>query len=367
MLPKCCRPLANTIMTLPMANQGNSRTTRILMIYTGGTIGMKESSAGMVPVSLDDLWEQLPDIGALPLELTLVSLERPMDSSDLRPEHWVQIGELIHRHSEDMDAFLVLHGTDTMAYSAAALSFMLQQLGKPVIFTGSQLPLGHPRSDAASHWMSALEVAMATRLDGLPRVPEISLYFNHVLYRGNRVRKLHAMGFDAFDSPNYPFLARAGTCIEYAEEAIGQGVPGNPFQQGNHNWFPALDNGIISLKLFPGLRPELWERAMNNPTVKAVLVEAYGAGNIPADEALINIFKAFVQRGGHLIALSQCVGGQVDLTRYQSGRRLLDLGAISGMDMTYEAALTKTMHLLGIGSSSFREAFAHSIAGEMGS
>ena len=158
-----------------MTRSPRSHSSRILLIYTGGTIGMKESSSGLVPVSLEDLLEQLPDIDALPVELTLVSLDRPMDSSDLKPEHWVQIGELILKHSAEMDAFLVLHGTDTMAYSAAALSFMMQQLGKPVIFTGSQLPLGHPRSDAASHWMIALEVAMAVGPDGLPRVPEIAL------------------------------------------------------------------------------------------------------------------------------------------------------------------------------------------------
>jgi len=353
-------------MNLAMTSSLRSHSSRILLIYTGGTIGMKESSSGLVPVSLEDLLEQLPDIDALPVELTLVSLDRPMDSSDLKPEHWVQIGELILKHSAEMDAFVVLHGTDTMAYSAAALSFMMQQLGKPVIFTGSQLPLGHPRSDAASHWMSALEVAMALGPDGLPRVPEIALYFNHALFRGNRVRKLHAMGFDAFDSPNYPVLARAGTRIEYAEEAIGQGIPGQPLRQGRPAWFPALDQGVLSLKLFPGLRPDLWEVALHDPTVKAVLVEAYGAGNIPADGDLSELLRAFVQRGGHLIALSQCVGGQVDLTRYQSGRRLLDLGAISGMDMTFEAALTKTMHLLGTGGSDFRQAFGRSIAGELG-
>jgi L-asparaginase len=350
-----------------MTEPGNSRVSRILLIYTGGTIGMKESSAGLFPVSLDDLLEQLPDIGFLPVELTLVSLDRPMDSSDLRPEHWVQIGEMIQRNSGEMDAFLVLHGTDTMAYTAAALSFMLQQLGKPVIFTGSQLPLGHPRSDAASHWMSALEIALAKSPDGMPRVPEIALYFNHALYRGNRVRKLHALGFDAFDSPNYPVLARAGTHIEYAEDAIGHGMPSRFGNQGQNGWFPEMDTGILSLKLFPGLRSDFWEQALHTPSAKAVLIEAYGAGNIPADFAMMDLLKAFVQRGGHLIALSQCVGGQVDLTRYQSGRRLLDLGAVSGMDMTYEAALTKAMHLLGTGSQDFRGAFGQSIAGEMGS
>ena len=353
-------------MNLAMTSSLRSHSSRILLIYTGGTIGMKESSSGLVPVSLEDLLEQLPDIDALPVELTLVSLDRPMDSSDLKPEHWVQIGALILKHSAEMDAFVVLHGTDTMAYSAAALSFMMQQLGKPVIFTGSQLPLGHPRSDAVSHWMSALEVAIALGPDGLPRVPEIALYFNHALYRGNRVRKLHAMGFDAFDSPNYPVLARAGTRIEFAEDAIGHGIPGQPLRQGRPAWFPALDQGVLSLKLFPGLRPDLWEAALHDPTVKAVLLEAYGAGNIPADGDLSELLRAFVQRGGHLIALSQCVGGQVDLTRYQSGRRLLDLGAISGMDMTFEAALTKTMHLLGTGGSDFRQAFGRSIAGELG-
>lgn len=356
-------------MSSPMNKAHISPASRILIIYTGGTIGMKESPSGLVPVSLEDLLEQLPDIGAFEVELTLVALDQPMDSSDLRPEHWVQIGELISSHADTMDGFLVLHGTDTMAYSAAALSFMLQGMAKPIIFTGSQLPLGHPRSDAASHWMSALEVAMARRSDGLPRVPEVALYFNHVLYRGNRVRKIHAMGFDAFDSPNYPVFARAGTKIEYADEVIGHDIPRGLFhqhhKQNKFRWFPELDHGIMTLKLFPGLRSDLWAGSLDNPGVKAVLLEAYGAGNVPADQPLLDLLGNFVLRGGHLIALSQCVGGQVDLTRYQSGRRLLDLGAISGMDITYEAALTKAMHLLGTGSNNFRIAFGQSIAGEI--
>lgn len=343
-------------------------TQRILLVYTGGTIGMKESPQGLIPVSVDDLLEQLPDLGSLPLELSLCSLNQPMDSSDLQPRHWQEMGSLIAGKADEFDGFLVLHGTDTMAYSSAALSFMLQQLNKPVIFTGSQLPLSHPRSDAGSHLMSALELASACNSDGSPKIPEVTLYFNHQLYRGNRVRKIHALGFDAFDSPNFPVLARAGTRMVISEEVIGQGMPVPDRTESvtkGLRWRPELDTAVGSIKCIPGMSGKALDKYLKDMDFKVLLLEAYGTGNIPNDTTLLDALRSMVARGGQVVALSQCLGGRVDLNQYQAGRRLLDLGALEGKDISFEAALTKSMHLLGCGVPDFAEAFGRSLAGEI--
>ena len=350
-----------------MPNSGKG----VLVLYTGGTVGMRQGPQGLVPASVDEVFGQLPaSLLSGHNAPTWRSLENPLDSSDLQPEHWQQMAGILAESYDHFEGFVVLHGTDTMAYTASALSFMLQGLAKPVVLTGSQLPLGHRRTDAVHHLNSALEFAMAQKDNGEPRLQEVCLYFHNKVYRGNRCRKNQASGFDAFISPNYPALATAGTALRFDEQAMEQGFP-DPINR-HLCYRPALDSSIASLRMFPGLNPALVHGLTEKTGVRVLLLEGYGTGNIPPTPALVEALRAFVIQGGRVVALSQCVGGFVDLERYRSGRQLLDLGAIPGRDITFEAALTKSMHLLANPSSAsgdpdhdFAERFGHSLVGEI--
>jgi len=343
----------------------------VLVLYTGGTVGMRQGPHGLVPASVDEVFGQLPaSLLSGHNAPTWRSLENPLDSSDLQPEHWQQIAGILAESYEHFEGFVVLHGTDTMAYTASALSFMLQGLAKPVVLTGSQLPLGHRRTDAVHHLNSALEFAMAQKDNGEPRLQEVCLYFHNKVYRGNRCRKNQASGFDAFESPNYPALATAGTALRFDEQAMEQGLP-DPINR-HLCYRSALDTSIASLRMFPGLNPALVHGLTEQTGVRVLLLEGYGTGNIPHAPALIEALRTFVSGGGRVVALSQCVGGFVDLERYRSGRQLLNLGAIPGRDITFEAALTKSMHLLAnptsdLGDSDvdFAERFGQSLSGEI--
>jgi len=228
----------------------------VLVLYTGGTVGMRQGPQGLVPASVDEVFGQLPaSLLSGQNAPTWRSLENPLDSSDLQPEHWQQMAGILAESYEQFEGFVVLHGTDTMAYTASALSFMLQGLSKPVVLTGSQLPLGHRRTDAVHHLNSALEFAMAQKDNGEPRLQEVCLYFHNKVYRGNRCRKNQASGFDAFESPNYPALATAGTALRFDEQAMDQGLPTSPLRSLCYR--PALDSSIASLRMFPGLNPSL--------------------------------------------------------------------------------------------------------------
>ena len=350
-----------------MPNSGKG----VLVLYTGGTVGMRQGPQGLVPASVDEVFGQLPaSLLSGQNAPTWRSLENPLDSSDLQPEHWQQMAGILAESYEHFEGFVVLHGTDTMAYTASALSFMLQGLSKPVVLTGSQLPLGHRRTDAVHHLNSALEFAMAQKDNGEPRLQDVCLYFHNKVYRGNRCRKNQASGFDAFVSPNYPALATAGTALRFDEQAMDQGLPTSSLRSLSYR--PALDSSIASLRMFPGLNPALVYGLTEQTGVRVLLLEGYGTGNIPPTPALVEALRAFVIKGGRVVALSQCVGGFVDLERYRSGRQLLDLGAIPGRDITFEAALTKSMHLLANPSSAsgdpdhdFAERFGQSLVGEI--
>ena len=347
----------------------------VLVLYTGGTVGMRQGPEGLVPASVDEVFGQLPpSLTSGPHAPAWKSLDTPLDSSDLQPEHWRQIGQILADAYDQYEGFVVLHGTDTMAYTASALSFMVQGLAKPVVLTGSQLPLGHLRTDAIHHLNSAIEFAMAKNENGEPRLQEVCLYFHNQVYRGNRCRKHQASGFDAFESPNYPALALAGTGLRFDDQAIEQGWPSNRDQRFRFN--PNMHSGVASLRMFPGLQPTLVRGMTENTGVQVLLLEGYGTGNIPGSPALLEALRDFVLRGGRLVALSQCVGGTVDLQRYRTGRQLLDLGAVSGKDITFEAALTKAMHLLArqdhssdqVGASlDFARDFGRSLVGEISS
>lgn len=314
---------------------------RLFIIYTGGTFGMTYNADGvLVPFNFESILEHLPVVRNMGLSFSVSSFQQPIDSSNIGPEHWQAIVREIHKHYDNHDGFVILHGTDTMAYTASALSFMLENLAKPVILTGAQLPVSDPRSDARENLITALEIASALD-NGRPVVPEVCIYFDYQLLRGNRSRKVESMQFDAFDSGNYPPLARAGVKIDYNTTAI------RPCPQGALTVNLNLDNRIAVLKLFPGITKEVMQRVMLADGLRAVVLETYGAGNAPNEPWLLEILRASIANGLIILNISQCPGGRVVQGRYQTSRELERIGVTGGADMTTEAAVTKLMVLLG--------------------
>ncbi|MDZ4714695.1 MAG: asparaginase [Cytophagales bacterium] len=314
---------------------------RVMIIYTGGTFGMVRDSQGvLLPFDFSLIVEHLPTLRNLFLHITVVSFENPIDSSDIQPSHWQQIGEIIQQHYDSQDGFVVLHGTDTMAFTASALSFMLQNLSKPVVFTGAQLPISESRSDARENLITALEIASSS-LNGRARVPEVCIYFDYELIRGSRARKVESMHFDAFRSDNYPPLAKAGVVIDYNDTAIQ--APGT----GPIRVLSTFDSCVSILKLFPGLREEFVLPVVRNPHSKALIVETFGAGNAPSAPWFLRILKEAIEGGLLILNVSQCPGGMVVQGKYETSLGLKEIGVISGGDMTMEAAITKLMLLLG--------------------
>lgn len=333
---------------------------RVLVIYTGGTFGMSYDRDGvLIPFDFEYILEQLPTLKSLALEITAFSFTEPIDSSNIDIEHWKLIGNIIHEHYEDHDGFVVLHGTDTMAYTTSAMSFMLEGLNKPVVFTGAQLPISEPRSDAREHLITALEIASASK-DGVPLVPEVCIYFDYELLRGNRSKKVESMQFDAFDSGNYPPLAKAGVKIDYNFSVIHTVRPAKLVL---HSTF---ETNVAILKLFPGIHQKVVSSVLNVPGLKAVIIETYGSGNAPTLEWLIAEFKAAIDRGILLLNVSQCPGGRVLPGRYETNKRLQQIGVISGADITTEAAVTKLMLLIGeMGVEKAKAAIGQPLAGEL--
>lgn len=320
----------------PQPPRGN-----ILILYTGGTFGMTHDAQGvLIPFDFSLILEHLPTLKNLALELTVISFDKPIDSSNIQPEHWQILAGLIVEHYDTHDGTVVLHGTDTMAYTASALSFMLDGLSKPVVFTGAQLPISEPRSDARENLITALEVASAKR-DGKPLVPEVCIYFNYELLRGNRSKKVESMQFDAFDSGNYPPLAKAGVKIDYNFAVIR--IP----EQKPLKLLSTIDPRISILKLFPGIQANTIRAILQTPDLQAVILETFGSGNAPTSATLLSYLKEAIDAGIVVLNISQCPGGRVTQGRYETSRELQKLGVIGGADMTTEAALTKLMVLLG--------------------
>ncbi|HNR72698.1 MAG: asparaginase [Bacteroidetes bacterium OLB12] len=348
-----------TRISINTATPAEARS-RVMIIYTGGTFGMTYDESGvLIPFDFSLIKEQLPALRNLFLEITVVSFTKPIDSSNISPEHWKAIGEIIFENYQAQDGFVVLHGTDTMAFTASAISFMLPNLAKPVIFTGAQLPISQPRSDARENLITSLEIASAKQ-DGRPLVPEVCIYFDYQLLRGNRSKKVESMHFDAFESGNYPVLAKAGVKIDYNLAAIS--TPST----GTLRLLSTFDSSVAILKLFPGISPQMVDAVLNTEGVKAVIVETYGSGNAPTAPWFVHSLKAAVGRGLILLNVSQCPGGMVEQGRYETSKTLADIGVISGGDITLEAAVTKLMLLLAeFGSEETRARIGVSLAGEM--
>jgi L-asparaginase len=334
---------------------------RILIIYTGGTFGMTYDREGvLVPFDFADILHELPTLKNLALEITAFSFVNPIDSSNINIDHWQLIGRIIFDQYEHQDGFVVLHGTDTMAYTSSALSFMLDGLQKPVVFTGAQLPISEARSDAREHLITALDIASA-RKDGFALVPEVCIYFDYELLRGNRSKKVESMQFDAFDSGNYPPLAKAGVKIDYNFSVIR-----SPMSSTGLNLRSKFETNIAILKLFPGIDINVVKAVLGVPGLKAVVLETYGSGNAPTLDWLLEELKKAIERGIIILNISQCPGGRVTQGRYETSKWLQQIGVISGADMTMEAAITKLMLLIGeLGINRAKELIGMPLAGEL--
>jgi L-asparaginase len=315
----------------------------VLLIYTGGTIGMVNDpvTGSLVPIDFDHISDQVPELRKFGYDLRSVSFDPVSDSSNIDPELWIKLATIIEENYTDYDGFVVLHGTDTMAYSASALSFMLENLNKPVIFTGSQLPIGVLRTDGKENLITAIEIA-AAKENGNHTVSEVCIYFDNKLTRGNRTTKRSAEHFDAFDSPNWSPLAEAGLHIKFNTGLINKPDPDKKLIV--HRRF---DNNIAVLKLFPGLNPNFVHAVINTSGLKALIMETFGSGNAPTYTWFIDELKRFISGGGIILNITQCHGGSVEMGLYETSREMLFAGVLSGKDITSEASVTKVMHLLG--------------------
>lgn len=320
--------------------------TSILIIYTGGTIGMiKDQQTGVLkPFNFENIYNQIPDLKEFKYNLEFYCFEPLVDSSNMNPDLWKKIANVIGDKYEEHDGFVILHGSDTMAFTASALSFMLENLNKPVILTGSQLPLGFLRTDGRDNLITAIEIA-AAKEDETPIVPEVCIYFENQLIRGNRAVKYNAENFNAFVSGNYPVLADVGVYIKYKKEKIRK----LNFKKLKIN--DALDSNVGLLKLFPGITESFIKSIVNSPDLKALVLETFGTGNAPSEKWFLDTMEEAINNGLIVLNVSQCMTGSVDQGKYETSIELEKIGVISGKDISTEAAITKLMYLLGQGLS----------------